>query len=58
MISVCLYDITPCMRDCHLQLNLLRIDLLVLPTSPSIYHNIAVQLGTLLTLGRLELTHK
>ncbi len=49
-ISTCLADISCWMKDHHLQLNLAKTELLLVPTSirvPSLHHNITFQLGSL-----------
>ncbi len=49
-ISACLTDISCWMKDHHLQLNLAKTELLLVPTSirvPSLHHNITFQLGSL-----------
>ncbi len=45
-ISVCLTDISCWMKDHHLQLNLAKTELLVVPSNPSFHHNFTFQLGT------------
>ncbi|XP_053471170.1 uncharacterized protein mpc2a isoform X1 [Ictalurus furcatus] len=44
-ISACLSDIN-CMREHHLELNLAKSELLVIPACPSINHNLMVQLSS------------
>ncbi len=44
-ISACLTDISCWMKD-HLELNLAKTELLVVPSSPSFHHNFTIQLGT------------
>ncbi len=45
-ISACLTDISCWMRGHHLQLNLAKTELLVVPSNPSFHHNFTIQLGT------------
>ncbi len=45
-ISVCLADISCWMKDHHLQLNPVKTELLVVPSNPSFYQNVTIQLGT------------
>ncbi len=45
-ISACLTDISCWMKDHHLQLNLAKTKLLVVPSNPSFHHNFTIQLGT------------
>ncbi len=45
-ISACLTDISCWMKDHHLQLNLAKTELLVVPSNPSFHHNFTIQLGT------------
>ncbi len=45
-ISTCLSDISCWMKDHHLQLNLAKKELLVVPSNPSFHHNFTIQLGT------------
>ncbi len=45
-ISTCLTDISCWMKDHHLQLNLAKTELLVVPSNPSFHHNFTIQLGT------------
>ncbi len=45
-ISAGLTDISYWMNDHHLQLNLAKIELLVVPANPSFHHNFTFQLGT------------
>ncbi len=45
-ISACLTDISCWMKDDHLQLNLAKTELLVVPSNPSFHHNFTIQLGT------------
>ncbi len=45
-ISACQTDISCWMKDHHLQLNLARTELLVVPWNPSFHHNFTTQLGT------------
>ncbi len=45
-ISACLTDISCWMKDHHLQLNLAKTALLVVPSNPSFHHNFTIQLGT------------
>ena len=46
-ISDCLSDISAWMQDHHLQLNLSKTELLVLPAKPTIHHNICINSGSL-----------
>ncbi len=45
-ISACLADISCWMKDHHLQLNLAKTELLVVPSNPSFHHNFTFQLGS------------
>ncbi len=45
-ISACLTDMSCWMKAHHLQLNLAKTELLVVPSNPSFHHNFAIQLGT------------
>ncbi len=45
-ISACLTDISCWMKDHHLQLNLAKTELLVVPSNPSFHHNFTIQLGS------------
>ncbi len=45
-ISACLTDISCWMKDHHLQLNLAKTELLVVPSNPSFHHNFTIQLDT------------
>ncbi len=45
-ISGCLADISAWMKEHHLQLNLAKIELLVLPATPTLQHNFTIQLGS------------
>ncbi len=45
-ISTCLIGISCWMKDHHLQLNLAKTELLVVPWNPSFNHNFTIQLGT------------
>ncbi len=45
-ISACLTDISCWMKDHHLQLNLAKTELLVVPSNPSCHYNFTIQLGT------------
>ncbi len=45
-ISACLIDISFWMKDHHLQLNLAKTELLVVPANPLFHHNFTFQLGT------------
>ncbi len=45
-ISACLTDICCRMKDHHLQLNLAKAELLVVPLNPSFHPNFTIQLGT------------
>ncbi len=42
-ISACLIDISCWMKDHHLQLNLAKTELLVVPSNPSFHHNFTIQ---------------
>jgi len=44
-ISACLTDISGWMKDHHLQLNLVKTELLVVPPNPTLHHNFSIQLG-------------
>ncbi len=44
--SACLTDIYFWMKDHHLQLNLAKTELLVVPENPPVHHNFTIQLGT------------
>ena len=44
-ISACLADISGWMKDHHLQLNLAKTELLVIPANPTLCHNFTIQLG-------------
>ncbi len=44
-IAACLSDISSWMKDHHLQLNLAKIELLVVSANPSLHHNFSIQLG-------------
>jgi len=44
-ISACLTDISGWMKDRHLQLNLVKTELLVVPPNPTLHHNFTIQLG-------------
>uniref|UniRef100_A0A8C1PKN9 Reverse transcriptase domain-containing protein n=1 Tax=Cyprinus carpio TaxID=7962 RepID=A0A8C1PKN9_CYPCA len=44
-IAACLSDISSWMNDHHLQLNLTKTELLVVPANPSLNHNYSIQLG-------------
>ncbi len=45
-ISACLTDISFWMKHHHLQLNLAKTELLVVPANPSFHHNFTFQLGS------------
>ncbi len=45
-ISACLSDISCWMKDHHLQLNLAKTELLVVPSNPSFHHIFTIQLGS------------
>ncbi len=45
-ISACPADISCWMKDCHLQFNLAKTELLVVSANPSFHHNITFQLGS------------
>ncbi len=45
-ISACLTDISCRMKDHHLQLNLAKTELLVVPANPSLHHNFTIHLGS------------
>uniref|UniRef100_A0A8C2EYT6 Reverse transcriptase domain-containing protein n=1 Tax=Cyprinus carpio TaxID=7962 RepID=A0A8C2EYT6_CYPCA len=45
-ISACQSDISSWMNDHHLQLNLTKTELLMVPANPSFHHNFTIQLGT------------
>jgi len=45
-ISICLADITAWMKEHHLQFNLAKTELLVLPAYPSLQHDFTVQLDS------------
>ncbi len=45
-ISACLTDISCWMKNHHLQLNLAKTELLVVPSNPSLHHNFTFQLGS------------
>ncbi len=45
-ISGCLADISAWMKEHHLQLNLAKTELLVIPATPSLQHDFSIQLGT------------
>ncbi len=45
-ISGCLVDISAWMKEHHLQLNLAKTELLVVPATPSLQHDFSIQLGT------------
>ncbi len=44
--TACLTDISGWMKDHHLQLNLAKTELLVVPANPSFHHNFTFQLGS------------
>ncbi len=45
-ISGCLVDISAWMKEHHLQLNLTKTELLVLPATPTLQHDFTIQLGS------------
>ncbi len=45
-ISGCLADISPWMKEHHLQLNLAKTELLDFPTSPTLHYDFTIQLGS------------
>ncbi|XP_057198034.1 uncharacterized protein LOC130559143 [Triplophysa rosa] len=45
-ISACLNDISLWMKDHHLQLNLAKTELLVIPADPKTQHDLSIQLGS------------
>ncbi|XP_058627039.1 uncharacterized protein LOC131537537 [Onychostoma macrolepis] len=45
-ISGCLADISAWMKEHHLQLNLAKTELLVFPATPTLQHDITIQLGS------------
>ncbi len=45
-ISGCLADISAWMKEHHLQLNLAKTELLVVPATPTLQHDFSIQLGT------------
>ncbi len=45
-ILTCLADISSWMKNHHLQLDLAKTELLVVPSNPSRHHNFTIQLGT------------
>ncbi len=47
-ISGCLADISAWMKEHHLQLNLAKTELLVVPATPTLQHDFSIQLGTLI----------
>ncbi len=48
-ISGCLADISAWMKEHHLQLNLAKTELLVVPATPTLQHDFSIQLGTSIT---------
>ncbi len=48
-ISGCLADISAWMKEHHLQLNLAKTELLVLPATPTLQHDFTIQLGSSIT---------
>ncbi|XDV20421.1 hypothetical protein PO909_025751 [Leuciscus waleckii] len=53
-VSSCLADISTWMKEHHLQLNLAKTELLVLPANPSLQHDFTIQLeSSLITPSRL-----
>jgi len=51
-MSACLTDISGWMKDHHLQLNLAKTELLVIPANPPLHHNFSIQLGSSITPSR------
>ncbi len=45
-ISGCLADISAWMKEHHLQLNLVKTELLVFPATPTLQHDVTIQLGS------------
>ncbi len=45
-ISGCLADISAWMKEHHLQLNLVKTELLVFPATPTVHHDFTIQLGS------------
>jgi len=45
-ISACLTDISGWLKDHHLQLNLAKTELLVVPVNPKLHQNFSIQLGS------------
>ena len=45
-IKACLTDISARMTKRHLQLNLAKTELLIIPAKPSISHNLSITLGS------------
>jgi len=45
-ISSCLADMSPWMKEHHLQLNLAKTELLILPANPSLQHDFIIQLDS------------
>ncbi|KAI2647231.1 LINE-1 retrotransposable element ORF2 protein [Labeo rohita] len=45
-ITACLTDISGCMKDHHLQLNLAKTELLVISAIPALHHNCSIQIGS------------
>ncbi len=45
-ISGCLADISAWMKEHHLQLNMAKTELLVVPATPTLQHDFSIQLGT------------
>ncbi|XDV37705.1 hypothetical protein PO909_007268 [Leuciscus waleckii] len=55
-VSSCLADISTWMKEHHLQLNLAKTELLVLPANPSLQHDFTIQLeSSLITPSRFAL---
>ncbi len=53
-ISGCLADISAWMKEHHLQLNLAKTELLVLPATPTLQHDFTIQLGSSSSVRNLE----
>ncbi len=45
-ISGCMADISAWMKEHHLQLNLAKTELLVFPATPTLQHDLTIQLGS------------
>jgi len=50
--SACLTDISGWIKDHHLQLNLAKTELLVIPANPTLHQNFSIQLGSSITPSR------